>query len=198
MTARRKTQITITAVAAIAAVVHIIWPSIAIDSTTLVLLVIAAIPWLIPLFKTLEFPGGWKIEFQDLEEARNRAEEAGLLTGSEESSEGNDYAFQIIAEEDPNLALAGLRIEIERRLIRLADAADIEIKRGGIGQLLRILNENGLVTSEQKIVLNDMTGLLNAGAHGAVVNHMAARWALDVGPKLLGTFDKQIRDQREE
>ena len=64
--AARRLQQLVTLGALIAASAHLIWPSLAIDAVTIALLVAAAIPWLAPLFKTLELPGGWKIEFQEL------------------------------------------------------------------------------------------------------------------------------------
>ncbi len=58
----------ITIAALLIALAHLIWPTIAIDAITLILLFIALIPWLSPLFKSLEIPGGWKIEFQEIKE----------------------------------------------------------------------------------------------------------------------------------
>ena len=46
-------------------VVHLIWPHVRIDSVTLVLLAVALLPWLNPLFKSIELPGGWKFEFRE-------------------------------------------------------------------------------------------------------------------------------------
>jgi hypothetical protein len=45
--------------------IHLIWPDVRIDSITLVLLAVALLPWLSPLFKSIELPGGWKFEFQE-------------------------------------------------------------------------------------------------------------------------------------
>ena len=51
----------IVTVAALAlAVLHVIFPSAKIDAVTLVLLAIAVVPWLAPILKTIELPGGWK------------------------------------------------------------------------------------------------------------------------------------------
>jgi hypothetical protein len=43
-------------------------PDLKIDAITITLLFIALVPWLSPLFKSLEFPGGWKIEFKEMKE----------------------------------------------------------------------------------------------------------------------------------
>src|SRR5690349_17845222 len=99
----------ITLGALVLALTHLLWPSAAIDGISLALIVIALVPWLGPIFKSLEFPGGWKIEFQELQKAAVRAEQAGLLSPVPPQI-ASDFSFQRVAEEDPNLALAGLRI----------------------------------------------------------------------------------------
>ena len=78
MTPQRKTQFVITATSLALAGVHLLWPDLRIDAITLTLLAAAAIPWLLPLFKSVELPGGLKLEFQELEAAERRAAEAGL------------------------------------------------------------------------------------------------------------------------
>src|ERR1044071_8203485 len=46
---------------------HLVWPRIALNATALSLLVIALVPWLSDLIKTLELPSGFKLEFQALQ-----------------------------------------------------------------------------------------------------------------------------------
>ena len=185
---RNNIQWSITVAAAVAAIVHILWPKLAIDAITVALILAAILPWLAPLFKKLKLPGGWEIEFQDLQEAKQRADKAGLLAPPAEAAAAQDFSFQVVANEDPNLALAGLRIEIERRLIRLAEAHGITRSRG-VRALLGQLGERQLLTREQQSVLADMLGLLNNAVHGASVPDHAAEWALDVGPRLLKSLD---------
>jgi hypothetical protein len=47
------------------AIAHLVWPDVEIDSVTLVLLLVAIAPWLAPIFKSIELPGGYKFEFQE-------------------------------------------------------------------------------------------------------------------------------------
>ena len=173
------------------ALVHLIWPSLAIDAITLGLLVIAVIPWLAPLIKSVELPGGWKVELQEMQDATAKAKEAGLLQVTPNAPKV-DHSFQLIAESDPNLALAGLRIEIERRLLTLCEKHRIQIRSKGVGQLLRVLDERGVLTPEQRSALNDLTGLLNSAVHGATVEPQAAAWAMDIGPPLLESLNRLI------
>ena len=48
------------------ALAHIVWPELKIDAITIALLVIATLPWLAPLVKSIELPGGWKLEFAQI------------------------------------------------------------------------------------------------------------------------------------
>lgn len=171
------------------ALVHLIWPSLAIDAITLGLLAIAVIPWLAPLVKSFELPGGLKVELQEMQAATAKAEEAGLLPATSNSPKV-DHSFQLVAESDPNLALAGLRIEIERRLLALCEKHQIQVRSKGVGQLLRALDERGVLTPEQRSALSDLTGLLNSAVHGASVDPQAATWAMDIGPTLLESLNR--------
>ncbi len=188
---RRLRQL-VTLGALILASVHLLWPELAIDSVTLVLLVIALLPWLAPIFKSLEFPGGWKIEFQELQQIVERVEEAGLLAPPTAFMSEAEFSFQRVAEQDPNLALAGLRIEIERRLVALAQKQGIEVKGRGLGQLLRILNEHNVLDDQARSALSDLTGLLNSAVHGAAVDPQGTNWAIQIGPRILRGLDELV------
>lgn len=184
----RRTQIFITVIALLVAIIHVVRPDITIDVITVFLLVLALLPWLIPLIRSLEFPGGWKIEFQELEKVKNKADKAGLLSKNKSKS----YSFEPLLNKDPNLALAGLRIEIEKRLIQIAKLNNLNFERSSVGQLLRLLAQNQALTVEETSVLSDMTGLLNSAVHGAEVDKRAADWAIEVGPKLLQSLEEKI------
>jgi len=195
VTPQRKIQAAITTAAVAMAVAHLFWPAFEIDAIALSLLGVAAIPWLLPLLRSIELPGGLKFEFKELQETQHRAAKAGLLEEQPDLSQEHEFSFQNLADEDPNLALVGLRIEIERRLVRLARSAGISKTRAGVGQLLRLLGERSILTHEQRSVLADMVVLLNSAAHGKVADQQSAQWALDVGPKLLTTLDRRIERQ---
>ena len=192
-----KVQWGITLGALLTIAVHLLWPSLAIDGITLTLVVIAIVPWLAPLFKSMEFPGGWKIEFRDLAEVQERARQANLLAPATAVDIETEYPFQIVAGDDPNLALAGLRIEIEKRLRRLAQFANIPIHRTSVGRLMRSLYQKGVLTQEAYSVLADMIGLLNEAVHGAEVDQRALDWAMEVGPRILKALEERIESLQE-
>jgi hypothetical protein len=177
--------------ALLVALAHVIWPNLAIDAITLVLIMLAIIPWLAPLIKSLELPGGLKLEFQELQAAGIRAESAGLLS-AKPSKKGQEFSFQSISEQDPNLALAGLRIEIEKRLSTLASVYKINNAKG-VRPLLNALTENEVLTNEERSILSDMVNMLNAAVHGAIVDKQAAQWAISTGPRLLISLDERVK-----
>lgn len=189
-TARLRQVITLGAL--MLALIHVIWPALAVDGVTLVLVMLGLVPWLAPIFKSLELPGGWKIEFQELERAAARADDAGLLAAASLGTPANQYSFQTVADLDPNLALAGLRIEIEKRLVQLAERKQIGTKMQGLGRLMHELTKHQLLTSAESSVLSDLLGLLNSAVHGASVDPRASQWAMDVGPRLIQSLEERL------
>lgn len=187
-------RIGISVISVLIIVLHISFPDLDIDGVTLGLVILAVIPWLAPIFKSLEFPGGWKVEFQDLIKVQNDADKAGLLSPISEQEAMPEYSFQVIAEDDPNLALAGLRIEIEKRLQSIAASQHIRINTRGVGGLMRKLYETGTLSQSEYDVLADMIGLLNAAVHGAEVDKRAVNWAMETGSRLLKSLDSKISD----
>ena len=188
----KKIQIGITLVAGSIATAHIIWPNLSIDTITLVLLIIAIIPWLAPVIKSFELPGGYKIELKELETAKDKVEKVGLLSKEVQSPNIPQFSFQMVTNEDPNLALAGLRIEIERRLNEIAESRKIVAHKKGIRQLLDILSYQNVLTNDERGVLAELSSLLNRAVHGAEVDDRAAQWAIEVGPRILRALDEKL------
>jgi len=172
-------------------IAHLLWPNAKIDGVTATLLLVALLPWLQPLFKSLELPGGLKVEFQELERVAARADAAGLLSTQTPIAKAGYYSFQMIATTDPNLALAGLRIELERKLVQLAESRGHRDVPRGIGQLLHYLNQRELINGRERSVLGDLVPLLNSAVHGAKVDTEAVNWALDVGLRILAALDQR-------
>ncbi|HBQ5984467.1 TPA: hypothetical protein L9A40_002313 [Klebsiella pneumoniae] len=59
--------------------IHVIWPHLAIDAITLGLIVVALLPWLAPIVKSVELPGGLKVELQEIKETTERVKNVGFL-----------------------------------------------------------------------------------------------------------------------
>ncbi|HGL5807072.1 TPA: hypothetical protein ACKFQO_000948 [Enterobacter hormaechei] len=181
----------ITASALLAVAAHILWPNLAIDAISLGLIVVALLPWLAPLVKSVELPGGLKVELQEVKDATERVKNAGLLDSSANPNK-IEHTFLQVAQHDPNLALAGFRIEIERRLVSLCERNGISTKNRGLGVLLRSLDDKKILTPEQSSAVSELASLLNSATHGAQVDPAAAKWALNIAPALLESLSRLI------
>jgi hypothetical protein len=180
-------KIGISLLAFMIAVLHVMRPEMSIDTIVVTLFVIAIFPWLIPLFRSIEFPGGIKVELKDLEMVEARADEAGMLKKTKRKVKA--YAFQTVSETDPNLALAGLRIEVEKNLRGIAHKNKIKEKGANLHSLITKLVNNDVVSSEEGIVLQDLTRLLDRAVHGAEVDDDASMWAMTVGIQILEALE---------
>lgn len=189
----RKIQISITIAALLLAIVHIIWPTLKIDAITLTLVVVAIVPWLAPLFKSLELPGGIKFEFQELKKAEQGAKAAGLVD-DKPIKISQEYTFMELAESNPQLALASFRIELEKSLKTLAEHEGIVMStRRSISYLMHDLYEKRVISNQEKAALADMIGTLNRAVHGEELDYRATQWVIDIGPRILESINKKIK-----
>lgn len=170
---------------------HMFYPKITIDNITIIALILGFIPWLSDLFKEIEMPGGWKIKFNDQKRLEKQFSDIGLDVEST-VTDGNKYSFQYVGKTDMNLALAGLRIEIEKKLIEIAEKNDIGTKMRGIGKLIGVLYERNLIGFEEKSLINDMIGMLNSAVHGKNIDKDSFDWTIEYGVRLLSALEKRI------
>lgn len=179
--------------ATVGLVVHVAFPSLAIDAISLGFLVVAVLPWLAPLIKAAELPGGFKIEFQDVKAAAERV--AAGAPEVETKVAAPEPSFLTIAGQDPGLALTGLRIEIEKRLRSLAERAGIP-KTRPLTQLTRDLQERDVLSAESAAGLRDLIALGNQAAHGVQMGPDVAYSAMEFGPRVLQVLDAKLTELR--
>ena len=175
-------------------VARLIWPNLRIDAITLGLLLVALLPWLSGLIKSAEFPGGWKIEFRDVQSAGAKIikqPDAAHLTADAAPADIPRPSYLDISNRDPNLALVGLRIEIEKHLRALARQYEIP-ETGSLIRLLEELRVRGVLNDRSVSGLKDLVMAGNQAAHGAEVDPSAAAWALEYGPQVLAILDAKL------
>lgn len=139
MTEKRTVQIIISFIGGLLIIAHMIWPDLKVDSITVILFAVIIIPWLAPVFKTLEFPGGVKLEY-NLEKVTEKLKKSGLIspnTPNRKESRHNKYSFMNVVDLDSELALTGLRMEIESRLKDLAEYNSIPNSNHSVGNLTK-------------------------------------------------------------
>lgn len=69
---RNKIAILISITAVVLALLHLLFPNLKIDAVTVLLLVVSVIPWLSPLFKSIELPGESKFNTKTLRREKKR------------------------------------------------------------------------------------------------------------------------------
>lgn len=94
---------------------------------------------------------------------------------------------------DPNVQLVSLRIEIEKRLRRMAELLGLPSQRSA-GQLARQLVVAEVLPGEVVGSLLDLINIGNQAAHGAEVSAGAGEWAQQEGLRLLGALDGVLRE----
>jgi hypothetical protein len=98
------------------------------------------------------------------------------------SPSGLDFSYyRALAEQDPNLALAGLRMEVETMARNLAVGFSVTLgARDSAGSLLRRLLQAGAVTSQQAELGETILNLCNQALHGTRVSLTEAEAVIDV------------------
>ncbi len=104
-----------------------------------------------------------------LTEANARTIQLGLRP----SPSGLDMSYyRDLANQDPNVALAGLRIELDILARNLASGFGVSVNERDSGiRLLRKLHERNAITSDQMQLLMKVHRVANAAVHGTPVSH---------------------------
>lgn len=171
---------------------RIFFPNLKIDVVSLGLLAFAILPWLAPLIKSAELPGVGKIEFRDVRDAAVKVT-GGENVGPAAASRGAEQLYISIADQDPRLALVGLRIEIEKRLRELAELTDAR-KNQPLISLTRELERKEILHPASAVGLRELIFYGNEAAHGAAVSADVAASAVEYGPNVLAILDAKLAE----
>lgn len=109
-----------------------------------------------------------------------------LNLGLQPSSSGLDLSYyRRLAEQDPNLALAGLGIELETMINNVAKGFNVKLDSPSrMSSTLRKLLEADAVTREQADLVASIYRLRNAAVHGSIVSLEEANAIIDAAQVL--------------
>lgn len=99
-----------------------------------------------------------------------------------------DY-YRVLASQDPNLALAGLRIELDvlaRNLAKKFGVQNVDKLAGS--RLLDRLHSAGAITDQQLLLSKKVLRLCNAAIHGTRVSREDAESVIDIADVLVSQF----------
>ncbi len=188
----------------------LIWPILLLCS---ILLFKRQLRWLFTRIKSAVLPGGISIETYPLEiesardlsqkvreeeaersektdkerpipltDANRRILELGLLP----SPSGLEISYyEDLSIQDPNLALAGMRMEIETMIKNLAKGFHVDIAPRDSTRVMveKLLNVNGITHNQAQLILR-VVALCNAAIHGVRVSQVQAKDILDIASTL--------------
>ena len=144
-------------------------------------LAIAVTPWVIQLIERISAPGGFEVVFA---KAEQQLQEVAAAPDAEDLA-----AFSYFESSDPNLAIAMLRVQIERRLRKIAEEIVLEPEPRGrtrtLGSLTAALGERGAIPPEAVSLLRDLMPVMNEAVHGVELGSRGADFALSYGPRIL-------------
>ena len=92
--------------------------------------------------------------------------------------------YRDIAKQDPTLALAGLRIELEIIGKNLAKGFSIDLPSGGVISVFKALAQNNAITDTQYNLVHSIIRLANSAIHGTPVTRDDANSVLDTADVL--------------
>jgi len=177
-----------------ALICHIFISSINVDSITIILLILCILPWIFDYIKSLEISGIGKIELVKEYEKKAIMEATENIGLSNKVNFDSKYSFTRYIEEDPKLALAGLRMELEDSLTKLANRNFLVIKNYGISSLVRELYEKQYISGNERALIMDMVGILNRAVHNKLNEYDKdnATWVFNYGTILLDSLNEKI------
>ena len=193
----RYISISLSSLCGILIILHAIYPQYSIDTTTIALIIILVFPWLLPYIKTLKLPGGTELTFRDeiqeLEKLAEKSEISRITAPSPPVLSAAPSRSQLCLV-DPNLALASLRIEIERKVRDIAGQKGVEIahQRISLRLLLNKLHSSGIIPTSEFKILNLIIDVCNRAVHAEKVNVETASEILDIGESAILYLDSLL------
>jgi hypothetical protein len=146
------TRIALTVAAVALAVVHVAWPRLRVDTITIVLLLVAVVPWLHKVFKSVSTPF-LNFEFRELERRLDavdgKVESSRQLVGA---NEARDLARREQHSPDPDTILADLAQEYNNTRISMPPgSARSDMMTGVVGRMLAAVEAGAVVDIERNL-----------------------------------------------
>lgn len=174
-------------------VIHLWYNGISVGWITIALLVISATPYVIPLVKSVDVPGVARVELRDVRKAASK-----ITTGRQNDGDlkrkDNEEAKSLrrLSKSDPSVALVGFRIDLEDKLMDLADQNNINTTEKDIPSILRNLSKKGVISEGVIGGVQELIYLGNRAARGEEVAPSAAEWVSNNASDILSSLDDEI------
>ena len=166
-----------------------------IDATVTVLVFLVFLPWIRSFVKGVEIPAFGTITLADVADVTNRFEVTKQEVTTVELLEPVPSFLEVL-NIDPNLALAGYRIELEKRLQKLARLYDIDSGLP-LNSILHKLTSKNIISEQQSTGYEDILHYAEKAMHGARVEPRVVEWIKTKGKRFLDILDVEILKNEE-
>jgi hypothetical protein len=174
--------------------------NINIDSTSILLLIIILISPFIDSVRKIKY-GDFEAEIdpKEVKKIKSDANKYFEIKEDEEDSRPAIYAaadsIRDLAASDPVIALAKLRIELEKLLSRLARINGIDLKKTSLGIIINTLSNREILPINTRKSLADVVSICNRAIHGEAISTDSANTIISLGIELLDKIYWSIQDQ---
>ena len=181
-------------------IVHGFWPnSFAVDGFTVSILFILLIPSIAQYLRRAKIPGA-EFEFKDEIRKTEEIVQRSVEQAEKERTKGKRKflpfetfklsAAKELLDSDPVLALASLRIEIERKLRSISELLHLQTGKGtSPSKLIQVLKQKKILSSEQIEALQRIISMCNKAIHGSSISIEEAKEIIHLSEKLNKTFN---------
>jgi hypothetical protein len=194
---RNASWLIITIAGIVLIVVHGFWNDLfVVGYLTIIILLILSIPFLSHFLKRAKVAGA-EFEFRDeIENTKKIVKQSVEKSKSKNNGKSKPLPFETfnlhtvrrLLESDPILALASLRIEIEKKLRLATKFFKLPSKKNSLSQIIDSLMEREILSSEQISALRKIIEMCNKAIHGYEISKDEVREIVDLTEELNKSF----------
>ncbi|HHL2709621.1 TPA: hypothetical protein ACQ39K_001114 [Yersinia enterocolitica] len=170
-----------------------------IDSTSILLLLIILISPFIASVRKKYGDFEAEIDPKEIQKIKAEAEKNVEFKESDNEMGSEIYAttesIRELASSDPVIDLAKVRIELEKVLNRLAKIAEIEVKKLGLGMLVKTLSNHEIISPSIGKSLTEVIGICNRAVHGEAISEESANTIISLGIELIEDLYWTVQEQ---
>lgn len=171
-----------------------------VDSTSILLLIIILISPFISAIRKIKY-GDFEAEIDPKEVQKIKSDLEKNIESKREGDETRPEIYEAmdsireLAESDPVIALAKIRIELEKVLLRLARATSIDTKRPALGSLIQKLSNQEIISIQVGKSLKEVVSICNRAIHGELISDESAGTIVELGIDLIEELYWDIQEQ---
>ncbi|MFM5537378.1 hypothetical protein ACET8U_04880 [Aeromonas veronii] len=164
--------------------------NLTVDTTSILLLIVMLLSPFVAAVKKIKF-GEFEAEIDINEIRKIKSETEKTLNETQETREkqagiySTSDTIKALAESDPVIALAKIRIELEKVLGQLARFNSITVRNLSLGIIVNKLTNQEIINHDIGKALREVIALCNRAIHGESLSEEGARTIIDVGINLL-------------